>query len=614
MLRRVLLPRLLLACAALVLSATPAAARTFAEAVGPVAVGPAPSAAAPLRVPFLTWGGDMATFFGNGGVTTVAGSLFHKQGIQAVLVPGDDIVQQAREYVSGKSPFFRATMGQLGLAAELLAKDPRTQPAVFLQLTWSIGDHSVARPGIHTVADLKGKAVALQEFGPHVGMLDDMLRTAGLGWKDIRVVWCKDLTGSPQSPAEVFRARPDVGVAFVITPDMVGLTGGVTKVGTGAEGTVKGAKVLVSTAELSRSIADVYAVRKDFYDANKDLVHKFAAAWLRSVEVVLDLKRLHEKGKSPEYKTLLQLTQTIYGKATIPTLEDAHGLLSDAQFVGHPGNVDYFTGRGNLHGFQAFEDTSVAMGIALGYARAKVDLLPSPLDWNGKAFVGYLQKTQTAVAEGFQAEVTQKEIEQLTSGGGLDERTLYSFTIAFEPNQNEFPLDKYGADFDKAIRLADKYAGAVVAVRGHADPTQTLFNLVAAGMKKGVLTRTGASGSYQYFMDGKPLDLSSVDKVVHAIQTGKFDGVAENNPRQTMQAAQNLALQRAENVKRAVLAFARAKGMRIDGSQLQPQGVGIREPVIAKPANLADAKQNMRVEFTLVRVSAEAARPADFDF
>jgi hypothetical protein len=43
-------------------------------------------------------------------------------------------------------------------------------------------------------------------------------------------------------------------------------------------------------------------------------------------------------------------------------------------------------------------------------------------------------------------------------------------------------------------------------------------------------------------------------------------------------------------------------------------GVGIREPFVAKPANMDQAKQNMRVEFRVVRVPAEASKPTDFDF
>jgi hypothetical protein len=41
---------------------------------------------------------------------------------------------------------------------------------------------------------------------------------------------------------------------------------------------------------------------------------------------------------------------------------------------------------------------------------------------------------------------------------------------------------------------------------------------------------------------------------------------------------------------------------------------GIREPFVAKPRNMDEAKQNMRVEFRLVRADGEAAKPSDFDF
>jgi hypothetical protein len=47
---------------------------------------------------------------------------------------------------------------------------------------------------------------------------------------------------------------------------------------------------------------------------------------------------------------------------------------------------------------------------------------------------------------------------------------------------------------------------------------------------------------------------------------------------------------------------------------MTPVGAGISDPVIAKPANLNEAKQNMRVEFRIVKVEAEAIQSSDFDF
>ncbi len=587
--------------------------KRFLDLVGPGDVGPTP-AAATLQVPYITWGGDMATFYANGGLTTKAGSLFQKQGLNLRLVPGDDFVQQVRDFRAGKSPFLRGTFHMIGLASEVIGADPRTKGVVILQMTWSAGDHMIARAGVKTVSDLKGKTVVLQQGGPHVGMLDDVLKSAQLTWNDIKVVWAKDLTGSADSPAELFRRRNDVDACFAITPDMVGLCGGLHNTGSGAEGSVKGARVLVSTAELSRSIADVYVCRKDFYDANKELVTKFAAAYLKGCEEVIELKKQHEASPSQAYKNLLQMTQDIYGKTTIPVLDDAHGLLADCTFVGYPGNVAFFTERGNLHGYEAFHKAALDLAVGRGYAKDRFGLFPSGLDYKSPLFLSYLTRTTVERQDRFRAEVVREEIEQLSAGGGLDDRTILSFTINFEPNQTAFSAEQYGAEFKRVVETADKFGNAVIAIRGHSDPTKTLLDLVKAGMAKGALKRSGSSGNYVYSLNGRPLDLSSTSTLVNLIETGTFDGVPDINPRETMQSALNLSRSRADQVRDSVVAYAKAQGLMLDKTQIQPVGVGVREPFIAKPANMDEAKQNMRVEFRILRVQAEAAKPADFDF
>ena len=90
----------------------------------------------------------------------------------------------------------------MGQASEVLGQDRRTTPIVFLQLTWSAGDHMVARPSVKTLNDLKGKKIALQKGGPHVGMLDDVLRSVGLKWSDINVVWTEDVSATDKDPDE----------------------------------------------------------------------------------------------------------------------------------------------------------------------------------------------------------------------------------------------------------------------------------------------------------------------------------------------------------------------------------------------------------------------------
>lgn len=597
------------------------AASSFDKTIGNVQVRGV-SKTSPLQVPFILWGGDVATFKSNGGLKTQSGSEYGKLGLNLQLVPGDDVMQQVKDYLSGKSPFIRCTMRMAGIISEKLGKNPATRPAVIMQMTWSAGDHMVSRPSVMKANDLKGKKVALQEFGPHVGMLDDILKSAGLKWSDIQVVWTKDITG-PNGPAEKFRKDTSIAACFVITPDMIGLTGGSASKGTGAEGTVRDAKVCISTAELSRSIADVYLCRKDFMDKHPDIVSKFVLGYLKGCEKVVELRKAFEAKGSSEYMQLLKLTQNIYGKEAIPTLEeDAHGLILDCQYVGQPGNTTFFQDKNNLQGFEKFNASALEFAIANGYIQSKIPLLPSGVDFQSAQFKQGLKSFVQADAlvkrlssqTKFDAAAVRNEIETLGVGKELDEKTLVSFTIAFAPDQINFNENQYKADFERVLELSSKYGNAALMIEGHSDPTKCLATLVRAGMSKGVITRSGSKGNYQYRLQGRPLDFNNTGNLTKLIEDGYFDGSSKYRPREIMVAAKNLSLKRSISVRNAIFAYATKRNVIIDKSQIQPVGVGILNPVIAKPKNPAEASTNRRVEFRLVKVSAEALKEDDFDF
>ena len=79
----------------------------FSQLVGPVQVGNVESgpnkASKTVQVPYILWGGDIATFVANGDLKTQSGSLYQKAGLDMQLVPGDDFVGQVKNYISGKS-------------------------------------------------------------------------------------------------------------------------------------------------------------------------------------------------------------------------------------------------------------------------------------------------------------------------------------------------------------------------------------------------------------------------------------------------------------------------------------------------------------------------------
>jgi ABC-type nitrate/sulfonate/bicarbonate transport system substrate-binding protein len=587
----------------------------FTKRVGDVKVGDVAAAAA-YELPFLTWGADVATFIANGGKgETKAGTLFAKQGLKVNLVNGDDFVAQLKNYVSGKTPYLRGTLSQIGQASEVIGKDPKTAPVVFLQLSWSAGDHMVGRPSVKTVNNLKGKKVCLQYGGPHVGMLDDVLRTDGLKWSDITVVWVDDVTG-PKGPAEKFRKDPSIDACFCITPDMEGLTGGLTSEGTGAETTVKGARVIVSTKSLGKSIADVYACRKDYYDKNKETVNKLAAAYLKACEELLVMRNNHDdkakkdKDLDKKYNDVLKMTQDIYGKDTIPDLDAAHGLITDATLAGLPGNYSFFKDETDLTNFKNRAKAAVDMAVDQGYAKARFDLTAADLDYDAIKKTGDLA---AAVAK----KTTDKIVkpEDIDVNIDSEKNTIYSFTVQFEVDDPKFDVSKYEKDFQKAIELTSLYSGALVVVRGHVDPTKTLGQFVRAAKKKEILTSTVADGKTRYFTkDGKPFDLANTKKVIDMIDSSDFAGIDDDdNPKQTLKAAKELAEGRAGNVRQALITLAKDKSQLLSSARLKVEGVGIREPVIAIPKSPADAALNRRVEFRIIKVSPEKLSKNDFD-
>lgn len=590
----------------------PIQAQSFRELVGNVAVKPV-AKSDEVRVPYITWGGDVATFNANGDLATKNGSIYQGMGLKMKLTPGDDFVGQVKDYVSGKSPFLRGTFRMIGQASEVVGADPRTKPVIVLQLSWSAGDHIVGREGIKSLNDLKGKKIACQQGGPHVGLLYDSLAAAKLTNKDVQIVWTEDLTG-PKGAAELFRSDNSIDACCVITPDLLGLTGGFDTIGSGAEGTVAGAHVINSTQSMSRSIADVYAVRRDWYDANEDWVKSFVAGYMKSTEEVVKLRNGFEESQrlGGKYQQLLSMSQRIFGEDVLPTLEvDAHGLLLDCTFTGSTaGQIAFFQDSGNLAGFEGKLAESLDLATSWGYAKSRRGFDPNNFDYEELAKKAGIEFTKPKSGERFDSSA---ESVDMFLGDNLDENTIVSFTINFQPNQNEFSADQYGGEFERAIKAASTFGNARIVIRGHSDPTKTLIDLVKAGLSKKIIRQGGTSGARKYYYNGKQLDLENLNSVMELVKQGAFSG-GDPDPAVTMQAALNLSKSRADRVKIALSKFAKSKGVNLDTSQVAPVGAGISDPVIAKPKSLAQAKENMRVEFRIVRVDAETIAPSDFDF
>jgi ABC-type nitrate/sulfonate/bicarbonate transport system substrate-binding protein len=517
-----------------------------------------------IRVPLITWGGDIATILANGNSkSTAAGSIFAKQNLKFELTRIDDFGQQVKAYMQGDTPYLRGTLGMINMATELLNRDPRTKPVIIYQMTWSNGgDCLVVKSGINSAKDLKEKTVALQAYGPHVDYLAKLLRDAGLKMSDVTIKWVKDLTGTDNTPAEALLTK-DVDAAMVITPDGLMLTSN-GAVGTGAEGSVKGAKIMLSTKSANRIIADVYAVRSDYFTAHKQEVQEFVHGLLQAEQELKAILK-NKKARLAEYKKTVTAAAEILLDSAAATA-DAEALYGDCEYVGFQGNVKFFTDQNWPRNMQRLTDEVQSSFIIGGLLSRKIPLQQA--DWNYTQLKQGLSGVDDVEAAKFNTEAVAQVVARKQNLGTLDEGELFSFEVFFKPNQNTFSPDQYNDAFAKVVDLASTYGGAVIIVEGHSDPMGYLRKIKEKASNI-VLTRT-------------------------------------------KQATKNLSLTRAIAVRDSIMEYSAKKSVNLDPSQFTVMGHGIMQPRTGMCGQLPCAPKskekwlsNMRVVFRIIQIEAE---------
>lgn len=535
-----------------VLNVTPLAARSQAR-LRPVRSGP-------LQVPMITWGGDIAT------ILAKENGLFDSAGLSVDLYREDVLQKQVIACLEGKTPFFRGTHSMIN-AAQPAFIAAGTELVEIYQLTWSRGgDCLVVRDSIKTPADLKGKTIALQLDGPHQYYLANVLTSAGIGLNEVNLKFFRELylpnyeTKEIVDPVSAFEADPTIDAVMCISPDMLRLTSNGT-VGNGSEGSVKGARNLISTLSASKIIADVYAVRKDYLDSHRSEMEKFVRTLLKAQE---DLQTLvaNKASREGEYKKLVSQAGLLLLDSANAT-SDVEGLLADCEYVGYAGNVAFFTAQGTTRNINTITDEVQTAFIELGLMTARAHIGHAEWDYNALS-KGLANAGKVASAPKFDTSRAQAKIEQAIQAEATSwetDGTLFVIEINFAPNQSEFSAQDYADDFKKAMEISETYSGAIVTIEGHSDPL-------------GVLRMRKARK-------------------------------AETIIAQTELAAKNLSQGRASAVRDAYLSYVSESGVNVDQSQFFAVGVGVAAPKFNPPRTKDEWEANRRVVFRIKQVEAE---------
>ena len=187
---------------------------------------------------------------------------FEDEGVGVDLVDFSSYSGALAAYHQGQIDAFLATLNEVQIRENF--QDP---PVVVLALDYSYGgDAVVARAGIATPAELRGRRVAYEESALGSYMLERALAHGGLSEEQVTLV-----NRLPEEAEDDFR-KGKVDAVVTYEPFLRRLL------------EVAGATVVFSSREIPGEIVDVLAARPAVLAAHRDAFRRVARAWFRAVE------------------------------------------------------------------------------------------------------------------------------------------------------------------------------------------------------------------------------------------------------------------------------------------------------------------------------------------
>lgn len=541
----------------------------------------------PLQIPLIAWSADSLLIDLNKGMSPNPSTPLAKDmGMPVELKMQSIVDEQVADYISGKSPFFRGTSGQIALIAGALKKlDPDLEPITFVQLSNSTGADAFVAKSLEDLSQLKGKTIITQLYGPHAELISNILRDGGLKPGDVTLKYVRDITdpnwapGKPiNDPANAYRHDPSAIGVTVIDVDALALTGG--KTGTGAEGTVKDAKTRFSTKTAPNIIFDCIAVRKDFLLSHPEIVEKLRNVELKAQEEwIAALDGLAKKPKSER--------QALVNRQRVPAKEilgDSNlagdmilWLSEGSKLAGNNGNKNFFIDS-LPNGFKDSTTRVQDFYRELGMISGTTDLVAN------KPFPDTAAATVAAAATPAKQTFTSQQAVR-AAADSKDANVLFRYTFQFNPQESSVNWGDYPEIFKKINETVNRYGGAIIQIRGHGD--NFFYNFVEAKRKKGektYQTRNKVTGELT-----APTPLPDLTQILN-----------DSNA---------LSYTRAFNVKSAYANYLREALSQspdtIDLSRFDVKGMGLSQPAVANPKTTDDRAKNMRCEIVIISNESE---------
>jgi ABC-type nitrate/sulfonate/bicarbonate transport system substrate-binding protein len=395
------------------------------------------------------------------------------QEFKVELVLIDNPIQMFDAYAAGNVHIGWATLDMVPLFLERFLDregkptDSRIMPRIYQQVDWSNGgDGIVVRDHIKTVADLRGKKLALAQNSPSHYFALSMLIFGGVQPAEVDFVYTEDAFQA----AAAFNADKTIAGAASWAPDIYNLE------------KVRGNRMLVTTAQANKLIADVWFARADFAKDHPSIIEGLVRGIFDAM-IVLE----GEAGK----KRVADLMAKGY------SIEpgDALGMLGDAHSTNWAENRDFFLDPNNSANFERIWNQAYLVYRRVGSIKHQPIPFNQVMDFSVIDKLGkdpkYASQKNT-----YRVQFAPQTVREIQAG----EKPILTNTIYIRFFPNSWDLHRkivrtvdgkeveelYDPGVDAALeqigKLAGQFAASRIVIEGHTDAS--MKGTVPAGLVK----------------------------------------------------------------------------------------------------------------------------------
>jgi NitT/TauT family transport system substrate-binding protein len=409
-----------------------------------------------IEFPINVWPGWAPIILANAGLEPSDQSVFFKKhGFYVRLSIVDDPVKARDLFASGQSHVLWGTLDMIALFAPELVKDSRTVPVVCQQVDWSGGgDGVVARGEMRSINDFrmqngKRKKVVLAQNSPSHYLIMSLLIDAGIDPNDVDFKWAADAP----SAAKIFVTDGSYDAFVGWSPDIYNITD-----------KLKGTRLVVTTGTANHLIADVWAVRNDFYHDHPAEV----AGLVQGIFDGIDMARKDPKNAARALAAAFKLPED----DCIKMIGSDGGIVEgDAHLTNYRENSKFFLDPFNPANFEVVWNSASTIYKSLGTINS---IVPANKVKASSVLSG-MAEAYKDVRDLSQPTFRPDALTKLSAEAGPGQILTKAVMVSFEPNKAALNPEydaTIPATLEEIGKLAGRFGNAYIIIEGNTDASR----------------------------------------------------------------------------------------------------------------------------------------------